>query len=70
MYRAALAGLGIANLPHYLVAEDLAAGRLRAVLDELLARERSIWVVYVASRFVPLRISEVARQLVAALREP
>jgi hypothetical protein len=33
------------------------------------SRERSIWVVYVASRFVPLRISEVARQLVAALRE-
>lgn len=70
LHRAALDGLGIADLPHYLVAEDLAAGRLRPVLDELLARERSIWVVFVASRFVPLRISEVARQLVVALREP
>lgn len=69
MQRAALEGLGIANLPYYLVAEDLAAGRLRALFDELLTRERSIWVVYVASRFVPLRISEVARQLVAALSE-
>jgi LysR family transcriptional regulator, transcriptional activator for dmlA len=70
LYRAALDGHGIANLPHYLVADDLAAGRLRAVLDELMPSERSLWVVYVASRFVPLRISEVARQLVAALREP
>ncbi len=70
MHQAALAGLGIADLPHYLVADDLAAGRLRAVLDELLVPERSIYVVYVASRFVPLRISEVARQLAAALRGP
>jgi len=70
VYQAALAGLGIAELPHYLVADDLAAGRLRTVLDELMLREHSIWIVYVASRLVPLRISEVARQLAAALREP
>jgi DNA-binding transcriptional LysR family regulator len=69
MHQAALAGLGIADLPHYLVADDLAAGRLRAVLDDLLVPERSIHVVHVASRFVPLRITEVARQLAAALRE-
>jgi DNA-binding transcriptional LysR family regulator len=69
LHRAALAGLGIADLPHYLVRDDLEAGRLRSVLDELVVPERSIWVVYVASRFVPLRISEVARQLAAALRE-
>lgn len=68
LHRAALAGHGIADLPHYLVADDLAAGRLRAVLGELVVPERSIYVVYMASRFVPLRISEVARQLVAALR--
>jgi DNA-binding transcriptional LysR family regulator len=67
LYQAALAGLGIANLPHYLVADDLASGRLRAVLDELVVPERSIYVVYVASRFVPRRISEIARQLVTAL---
>jgi DNA-binding transcriptional LysR family regulator len=70
VYQAALAGLGIAELPHYLVADDLAAGRLRTVLDELMVREHSIWIVYVASRLVPLRISEVARQLAAALHEP
>jgi DNA-binding transcriptional LysR family regulator len=70
LHAAALAGRGIADLPHYLVADDLAAGRLRAVLDELVVPERSIYVVYVASRFVPVRVSEIARQLVAALREP
>jgi DNA-binding transcriptional LysR family regulator len=70
LYGAALDGLGIANLPHYLVADDLAAGRLRPVLDELVVPERSIYLVYVASRFIPLRISEIARQLVTALREP
>jgi len=64
-----LEGLGF-QVVRRLVADDLAAGRLRAVLDEHLVPERSIFVVYVASRFVPLRISEVARQLVAALREP
>lgn len=70
LHKAALAGLGIADLPHYLVADDLAAGRLRAVLDDLVPPERSIYVVYVASRLVPLRISEVARRLTAALAEP
>ena len=70
VYQAALAGLGIAELPHYLVADDLAAGRLRTVLDALMVSEHSIWIVYVASRLVPLRISEVARQLAAALGEP
>lgn len=69
LHRAALAGLGVADLPHYLVAEDLAAGRLRPVLADLVVPERSIYVVYVASRFVPLRIAEVARQLVTALRD-
>ncbi len=70
LHRATLAGMGIADLPYYLIADDLAAGRLRAVLDELTVPTRSIFVVYVASPHIPLRISEVARQLVSALREP
>jgi len=36
LHQAALAGLGIADLPAYHIAEDLRAGRLQTVLDEFL----------------------------------
>lgn len=70
LHHAALDGLGIADLPDYLIGNDLETGRLRSVLEELTMPERSIHVVYVAAPFIPLKISEVARLLVAALREP
>lgn len=46
----ALEGLGIALLPSFLVAEDLAAGRLRSVLAESLDADLQVAVLYPARR--------------------
>src|SRR5262249_9061183 len=48
---AALAGHGIADLPEYLVARDLAEGRLLRVLDKVPRVIRGVYVVYVPSPF-------------------
>lgn len=43
---AAIAGMGIADLPRYLVEPDLAAGRLVRVLDTVPRVVRGIYVLY------------------------
>jgi DNA-binding transcriptional LysR family regulator len=62
---AALAGLGIADLPRYLVARDLEAGRLVRVLDGAPRVVRGIYVVYAPSPFTPAKV----RLFVEALRD-
>jgi LysR family transcriptional activator of dmlA len=62
---AALAGLGIADLPRYLVAGDLEAGRLVRVLEGAPRVVRGIYVVYAPSPFTPAKV----RLFVEALRE-
>lgn len=62
---AALTGLGIADLPRYLVEDDLLAGRLLAVLPEFGLIERSIYAVYGPGPFVPARVREFVKYLVA-----
>jgi LysR family transcriptional regulator, transcriptional activator for dmlA len=62
---AALAGLGIADLPRYLVADDLDAGRLVRVLDAVPRVVRGIYVVYAPSPFTPAKV----RLFVDALRD-
>jgi DNA-binding transcriptional LysR family regulator len=54
--RAALAGLGIAVLPRFMVASDLAEGRLAIVLDTLHAPALGIFAVYPESRRVPSKV--------------
>jgi DNA-binding transcriptional LysR family regulator len=54
---AALAGLGIADLPRYLVRADLASGRLVALLQAYQPGPRSIWAIYHPSRFVPKKVA-------------
>jgi DNA-binding transcriptional LysR family regulator len=46
---AAVAGLGIANLPRVAVVAELRSGALRAVLDGYVTRELTVMVVYPAS---------------------
>ncbi|WP_437306567.1 LysR family transcriptional regulator [Sorangium sp. So ce388] len=53
---AAVAGLGIAFLPDFLVAEDLAAGRLRQVLPDLEAEEVKIVTIYPTRRLLEPRV--------------
>jgi LysR family transcriptional regulator, transcriptional activator for dmlA len=60
---AALAGLGIADLPAYLVGDELREGRLVTVLDEFVATDRTIYAVYAPSATVPARVREFLKLL-------
>ncbi len=53
---AALNGAGLAALPTFLVGEDLAAGRLRTVLDDYLLRPSSIFAVYPSRRYLAPKV--------------
>ena len=44
--QAALAGLGFARIPLFMVRDDIAAGRLVRVLEEYESDDAAIWVVY------------------------
>jgi DNA-binding transcriptional LysR family regulator len=60
---AAIAGLGIADLPVYLAAEELRTGRLESVLDDFVAFDRAVYAVYPPGRSVPARSREFVRVL-------
>jgi DNA-binding transcriptional LysR family regulator len=66
---AALAGLGIADLPSYLVAEDLRAGRLEAVLDDFVGSERAVYALHASGRSLPARTREFVKVLVRHFHE-
>lgn len=68
LYEAAKAGLGIAELPRYLVDDDLRARRLVTVLDSFVPAERGIYVLYAPTKLVPLRVRELVKHLVDDLR--
>jgi len=53
---AAIAGLGIAFLPDFLVAQDLAAGRLQQVLSDLEAGDVKIVTIYPDKRLLEPRV--------------
>ncbi|WP_438021587.1 LysR substrate-binding domain-containing protein [Sorangium sp. So ce315] len=61
---AALSGLGIVNLPTYLVSDDLRSGRLASVLEGHVPVERAIYAVYPQAPFIPTRVRELVRHLV------
>jgi len=46
LHDAALAGFGIADLPRYLVEEDLRKGKLISVLSRFIVNERSVFALY------------------------
>jgi LysR family transcriptional regulator, transcriptional activator for dmlA len=66
---AALAGLGIADLPSYLVADDFQAGRLEPVLDEFVTSERTVYALYASGRSAPARSREFVKLLVRCFDE-
>lgn len=49
-------GVGIALLPHFAVAADLAAGRLLPVLPGWTADAQSLYAVYPSHRFIPAKV--------------
>jgi DNA-binding transcriptional LysR family regulator len=53
---AVLADVGIAVLPTFLIGKELQNGRLQSVLSEYIPRERSIYAVYLPTRYLPAKI--------------
>ncbi|HWL87338.1 MAG TPA: substrate binding domain-containing protein, partial [Polyangiaceae bacterium] len=70
LHQAALAGLGIADLPTYLVADDLRAGRLKSVLDDYVTVGRAVYAVYTPGRSVPASVREFVKFLVHWFAKP
>jgi DNA-binding transcriptional LysR family regulator len=60
------AGGGLSVLPDFLVAEDLASGRLIRVLAEWRLPSGGIYTVYPAARFRPRKVSAFVEMLIAA----
>jgi DNA-binding transcriptional LysR family regulator len=61
---AALNGFGIADLPRYLVEDDLRRGRLVSLLARFIINERFVYALYSPSKFTPTKV----RLFVEALR--
>jgi DNA-binding transcriptional LysR family regulator len=53
---AAVAGLGVALLPTFIVGDDLRAGRLQPLLPAYRTRELSIYAVYPERRHLPAKV--------------
>ena len=69
--QAALAGMGVAVLPSFMVAADVAAGRLRALLlDTFQGAELGIHAVYPQTRRPPGKVRAFVDLLVAHFRTP
>ncbi len=60
---AALAGLGAALLPDWLVADGVSTGRLRVLLPGWSAPQTRVWAVYRRERRSSLRVKAVIEHL-------
>jgi DNA-binding transcriptional LysR family regulator len=70
MRAAAVAGLGIAVLPSFLIDEDLRTGALVAVLEGWRAPDLDVYAVYPAGKHVPPKVRAFVDFLVERLGEP
>ena len=66
LLEAALAGLGVALLPDFLVAADLAAGRLVRLLHGWVEQGHAIWAVYPHNRHLAPKVRLFVDHLVTA----
>ncbi len=66
---AVLAGGGLSVLPDFLVADDLAAGRLIHILPQWQLPSGGIHTVYPAARFRPPKVTAFVEMLIAAQRQ-
>ncbi len=64
VHAAVLGGAGLSVLPDYLVAADVAAGRLRHVRPEWTLRSGGIHVLFPPARFRPAKVSRFIELLV------
>ncbi len=68
--QAALSGLGIVMLPEFLVAEDLAAGRLFRVLDDFQTIELGVHTLHPHGKLAPASVRAFIDHLAACFRHP
>lgn len=68
--RAALAGIGLAVLPHFMVAADVAGGRLELVLEGARRAEVGIHAVYASRKQTPARTRLLLDHLTAWFGRP
>ncbi|ASK67680.1 LysR family transcriptional regulator [Shewanella bicestrii] len=57
IHRACLDGLGIANLPRFIVESDLQAGRLQTILADFSLPEHGIYAVYPQRKYLPTKVT-------------
>jgi DNA-binding transcriptional LysR family regulator len=67
---AALAGLGLAVVPSFMVASAVAAGKLELLLEDRRQDELGIYAVMSSARGLPLRIRAVVDFLVRRFARP
>ncbi len=67
IYRAALAGAGIALLPSFQVVPDIDAGRLVRLLPRLERVSSALWVVTPSRRYVPRKVAAFRELLIERL---
>lgn len=67
---AVLCGLGIAQAPFWLLAEEIRSGQVRVLLPALQPERVPIHLVYPAGRRVPMRVRVLIEYLVSAFASP
>lgn len=67
---AALAGLGIVVLPEFLVADELATGRLHRVLDDSLTASLAVHALHPHGKHAPASVRVFLDHLTTAFRDP
>jgi len=68
--QAVLAGLGIGDLPRYMVEDHLAAGRLVSLLVPYVPVRRAIYAIHAASRLMPAKTRAFLKVLETSFRAP
>jgi DNA-binding transcriptional LysR family regulator len=68
--RAAIAGLGLAVLPDFMVARDVAEGRLVTILAQHAAPDLGLYAIRASGRLVPARVRALLNFLVARFANP
>ena len=70
LHQAALAGIGLARLPGFLVADDVRQGRLVPVLEDRAPTDEAIYAVFPTARHLLPKVRSFIDHLLATLGDP
>ena len=59
LFKAAIDGLGLVQLPDYYVNDALENGQLKEVLPQFRGQEEGIWAVYVDKQILPTKVTKL-----------